>query len=135
MVIVMTGRERIDKLMVQRQLAGSRERARALIMAGRVLVDDRPVDKAGTQVDPGASIRLRGEDIPLVARIVTVADGFDAMTTNRPYSSARSLEQARQEINSGSLSRYDPEVVTAFNRAWDAGRIHEIATQPPEKLS
>lgn len=54
--------------MVQRQLAGSRERARALIMAGRVLVDDRPVDKAGTQVDPGASIRLKGEDIPYVSR-------------------------------------------------------------------
>ena len=54
--------------MVQRQLAGSRERARALIMAGRVLVDDRPVDKAGTQVDPAASIRLKGEDIPYVSR-------------------------------------------------------------------
>lgn len=64
----MTGRERIDKLMVQRQLAGSRERARALIMAGRVLVDDQPVDKAGTQVDPAASIRLKGHDIPYVSR-------------------------------------------------------------------
>lgn len=64
----MTGRERIDKLMVQRQLAGSRERARALIMAGRVLVDDQPVDKAGTQVDQEASIRLKGEDIPYVSR-------------------------------------------------------------------
>lgn len=64
----MTGRERIDKLMVQRQLAGSRERARALIMAGRVLVDDQPVDKAGTQVDPAASIRLKGQDIPYVSR-------------------------------------------------------------------
>jgi 23S rRNA (cytidine1920-2'-O)/16S rRNA (cytidine1409-2'-O)-methyltransferase len=64
----MTGRERIDKLMVQRQLAGSRERARALIMAGRVLVDDQPVDKAGTQVDPEASIRLKGGDIPYVSR-------------------------------------------------------------------
>jgi 23S rRNA (cytidine1920-2'-O)/16S rRNA (cytidine1409-2'-O)-methyltransferase len=64
----MTGRERIDKLMVQRQLAGSRERARALIMAGRVLVDDQPVDKAGAQVDQEASIRLKGEDIPYVSR-------------------------------------------------------------------
>ena len=54
--------------MVQRQLAGSRERARALIMAGRVLVDDQPVDKAGTQVDQEASIRLKGEDIPYVSR-------------------------------------------------------------------
>jgi len=37
-------------------------------MAGRVLVDDQPVDKAGTQVDHGASIRLKGEDIPYVSR-------------------------------------------------------------------
>ncbi|MGD9342892.1 MAG: SAM-dependent methyltransferase, partial [Desulfuromonadales bacterium] len=64
----MTDRERIDKLMVRRQLAGSRERARALIMAGRVLVDERPVDKAGTQIDSEATIRLKGEDIPYVSR-------------------------------------------------------------------
>ena len=54
--------------MVQRQLAGSRERARALVMAGRVLVNDQPVDKAGTQVDTDASIRLKGDDIPYVSR-------------------------------------------------------------------
>jgi len=66
--MVTSGKERIDKLMVQRQLAGSRERARALIMAGRVLVDDCPVDKAGTQVDPMAAIRIKGGDIPYVSR-------------------------------------------------------------------
>ena len=64
----MSAKERLDKLMVQRQLAGSRERARALILAGRVVVDDRTVDKVGTQVDAAASIRLRGEDIPYVSR-------------------------------------------------------------------
>lgn len=64
----MAAKERIDKLMVQRQLAGSRERARALILAGRVVVDDQTVDKVGTQVDAEAAIRLRGEDIPYVSR-------------------------------------------------------------------
>ena len=64
----MAAKERIDKLMVQRQLAGSRERAKALIMAGRVLVDDQTIDKVGTQVDHDAAIRLRGEDIPFVSR-------------------------------------------------------------------
>jgi 23S rRNA (cytidine1920-2'-O)/16S rRNA (cytidine1409-2'-O)-methyltransferase len=64
----MANKERIDKLMVQQQLAGSRERARALILAGRVLVDDQTVDKVGTQVYLDASIRLRGEDIPFVSR-------------------------------------------------------------------
>jgi putative two-component system response regulator len=78
---------------------------------------------------------LSGEEIPLVARIVTVADGFDAITTDRPYSTARSLEQAHQEINSGSGRRYDPEVVAAFNKAWDSGRLQEIATQPSDTLS
>jgi response regulator RpfG family c-di-GMP phosphodiesterase len=78
---------------------------------------------------------LKGDDIPLVARIVSVADGFDAMTTNRPYSTARSLEQARQEIIQCSGSRYDPFVVEAFMRAWDTGRIMTIASQPPELLA
>ncbi len=64
----MAGKERIDKLMVQRQLAGSRERARALILAGRVLVNDQTIDKVGSQVATTAEIRLRGEDIPYVSR-------------------------------------------------------------------
>lgn len=64
----MAGKERIDKLMVQRQLAGSRERARALILAGRVLVNEQTVDKVGSQVDSASEIRLRGEDIPYVSR-------------------------------------------------------------------
>jgi putative two-component system response regulator len=78
---------------------------------------------------------LHGEDIPLVARVVSVADGFDAMTTNRPYSDARTLEQAQQEIIHCSGSRYDPFVVEAFMKAWDAGRIQEIASQPPVLLT
>ena len=78
---------------------------------------------------------LRGEDIPLVARIVMVADGFDAMTTDRPYSSARSLDQARQEIIDGSGTRYDPFVVEAFRKAWESGRIREIASKSPDTLA
>jgi 23S rRNA (cytidine1920-2'-O)/16S rRNA (cytidine1409-2'-O)-methyltransferase len=64
----MAVKERIDRLLVQRQLAGSRERAKALILAGRVLVDDHVVDKVGTQVFADAEIRLKGEDIPYVSR-------------------------------------------------------------------
>jgi putative two-component system response regulator len=78
---------------------------------------------------------LIGEEIPLVARIVTIADSFDAMTTDRPYSKARSLKQAQQEIVNGSGTRYDPFVVAAFMKAWESGRIQIIATQPPELLS
>lgn len=64
----MAEKERIDKLMVQRQLAGSRERARSLIMAGRVLVNEQVVDKVGTRVDAATEIRLKGDDIPYVSR-------------------------------------------------------------------
>ena len=61
-------KERLDKLLVERGLAPSRERARALIMAGQVVVNDHAADKAGTMVAPDAVIRLKGEDIPYVSR-------------------------------------------------------------------
>jgi 23S rRNA (cytidine1920-2'-O)/16S rRNA (cytidine1409-2'-O)-methyltransferase len=61
-------RIRIDKLLVERGLVSSRQRAQALIMAGKVLVDDTPVTKAGTAVPADAQIRLRGEDNPFVSR-------------------------------------------------------------------
>jgi putative two-component system response regulator len=77
---------------------------------------------------------LAGENIPLVARIVAVADGFDAMTTDRPYSPARSLEQAYTEITQCSGTRYDPSVVNAFQKAWESGRMRAIASRPAETL-
>jgi 23S rRNA (cytidine1920-2'-O)/16S rRNA (cytidine1409-2'-O)-methyltransferase len=65
---VIRKKERLDKLLVERGLVQSRERARSLILAGRVLVGDQVVDKAGAPVDPGQEIRLKGEDIPYVSR-------------------------------------------------------------------
>ncbi len=59
---------RIDKLLVDRGLVTSRERARALIMAGDVLVEDMPVRKAGEGVDPNAAVRLRQPPHPFVSR-------------------------------------------------------------------
>ncbi len=59
---------RIDKLLVELELAPSRERARALIMSGNVLVDESPVTKAGHTVSIDATIRLRGRDHPYVSR-------------------------------------------------------------------
>jgi ribonuclease P protein subunit RPR2 len=59
---------------------------------------------------------LGGENIPLVARVVTVADVFDAITSNRPYRTALALEEARAEITRGSGSHFDPAVVDAFMR-------------------
>jgi 23S rRNA (cytidine1920-2'-O)/16S rRNA (cytidine1409-2'-O)-methyltransferase len=71
-------RERLDKLMLDRGLAASRERARALIMTGDVLVHGRPETKPGTQVDPGAEITLRAPDHPYVSRgALKLASGLD----------------------------------------------------------
>ncbi len=62
------GKMRLDILLVDRGLAQSRERARALILAGRVLVNEQKIDKPGTAIAGDAAIRLLGEDLPYVSR-------------------------------------------------------------------
>ncbi|HSN56014.1 MAG TPA: HD domain-containing phosphohydrolase [Candidatus Sulfomarinibacteraceae bacterium] len=71
--------------------------------------------------------RLEGEGIPMVARIIGVADTFDAMTTNRPYQRAMPLEYVTQKLRAMAGSRFDPRVVDAFVAAVEAGDI-----TPPE---
>jgi len=61
-------KERLDKLLVERGLTPSREKARGLILAGQVLVDDRVVDKPGTGIPVTGLIRIRGEILPFVSR-------------------------------------------------------------------
>jgi putative nucleotidyltransferase with HDIG domain len=73
---------------------------------------------------------LKGEQIPLFARIVGVADTFDAITTNRPYQQAYSLQFAVETITRLTGSRFDAKVVTAFLRAFEAGEIRAGATRP-----
>jgi response regulator RpfG family c-di-GMP phosphodiesterase len=62
----------------------------------------------------GYPLGLKGEDIPLGARIFAVADAFDAMTFDRPYSTAISFEAARDEIQRSAGSHFDPAVVQSF---------------------
>lgn len=57
---------------------------------------------------------LAGAAIPLAARIFTVADAFDALTTNRPYHEALSFEDAALKIKQGSGTQFDPDVTVAF---------------------
>jgi len=59
---------RLDKLILQRGMAASRERAQALILAGKVLVDGQKMEKAGTSVDVKTDLRLLGEDLKYVGR-------------------------------------------------------------------
>ncbi len=57
---------------------------------------------------------IAGDRIPLIARILTVADSYDAMTSNRPYRTARSHEYAVAELERCAATQFDPEVVRAF---------------------
>jgi 23S rRNA (cytidine1920-2'-O)/16S rRNA (cytidine1409-2'-O)-methyltransferase len=59
---------RLDKLLVDRGLAASRERAQALILAGTVLVNNQKIEKAGAQVEEDVAVRLLGEDLKYVSR-------------------------------------------------------------------
>jgi len=64
----MPAKIRLDKLLVERGLAASRERAQALILAGKVLVNEQKVEKAGTAIERAADIRVLGEDLKYVSR-------------------------------------------------------------------
>jgi putative nucleotidyltransferase with HDIG domain len=66
---------------------------------------------------------LRGVDIPLGARIVNVADAFDAMTTNRPYGRTKTHAEATVELQKGAGTQFDPRIVAALIRARENGRI------------
>ena len=66
---------------------------------------------------------LKGDDIPLPARIIAVADTFDAMTTNRPYQSAKEPEYAIRIIQSLTRNKFDADVVQALTRIFERGEI------------
>lgn len=63
---------------------------------------------------------LRGDEIPLAARVFAVADVLDALTTDRPYRTASTFAVAREMITAGSGSQFDPRVVDAFNSIDDS---------------
>jgi HD-GYP domain-containing protein (c-di-GMP phosphodiesterase class II) len=66
---------------------------------------------------------LTGEQIPMMARIIAVADTFDAITTNRPYQTAMDIQFARDRIHSLAISKFDPQVVAALEASIESGRL------------
>ena len=66
---------------------------------------------------------LKGEQIPLLARVIAVADTFDALTTNRPYQQAHTPEQALEIIRSIAGKRLDPKAVDALMAVYERGEI------------
>ena len=78
---------------------------------------------------------LQGHEIPMQARVVSVADTFDAMTTERPYQRAMDLETALTRLKSFIGTRYDARVVAAFIAACEAGKIRPGVTRVNRKQS
>jgi putative nucleotidyltransferase with HDIG domain len=76
---------------------------------------------------------LRGEDIPLLARIVAVADTFDALTTQRIYQAPYSAEEALEIVRDLAGQGFDPHVVDAFFLANESGEIVAVAARTPDR--
>ena len=78
---------------------------------------------------------LKGDQIPLMGKIVAVADTFDAMTTDRPYQKAMKFDDALARIESFVGTRYDPAVVAAFSEACKEGQIRpgQVKLKKPNK--
>jgi len=82
---------------------------------------------------------LKGDDIPTTARIIMVADTFDAMTTNRPYQMGMDPEYVVRIINSLSGTKFDPAVVNALTAVFERGELMQAPGVPsapaPESLA
>ncbi|MBI3804449.1 MAG: GAF domain-containing protein [Nitrospirae bacterium] len=76
---------------------------------------------------------LKGEAIPIMARIISVCDTFDAMTSNRPYRKGLPAELAVQELRKQAGTQFDPRVVETFIVAFEKGEIEPILH--PNRLS
>jgi HD-GYP domain-containing protein (c-di-GMP phosphodiesterase class II) len=71
---------------------------------------------------------LKGEEIPLEARILAIADSFEAMTSARPYRPALSLEAVVKELRQGAGIQFDPKLVEIFIGIIEAGLPERVKT-------
>jgi putative nucleotidyltransferase with HDIG domain len=69
---------------------------------------------------------LKGDNIPLISRIIAVADAYDAMTFDRPYRKGVTSDKAVKEIQRCSGTQFDPKIVEAFVKAHDKGMLKDI---------
>jgi putative two-component system response regulator len=69
---------------------------------------------------------LRGEEIPIGARIITIVDAYDAMTTDRPYRAALTDEQAIQRLQQGSGTQFDPDLLDVFFGLLSRGELSPV---------
>src|SRR3989475_6451145 len=86
----------------------------------------------------GYPLGLKAEEIDICARIFSVADAFDAITSDRVYRQGRSYEAATQELDEWSNQQFDPKVVAAFHRVpkedWEELRQRSVMREPNEDV-
>ncbi len=127
------------------------ERAKAHVEIGAEIVDQIDFLKALTPIilhhherwdGTGYPHGLKGEEIPLLARILCVADSFDAMTTQRSYAKKLTLKKARDEITRASGTQFDPRVVEALLGVLDrmavaggTGLLADVGYERPDLLA
>ncbi len=122
-------KQRIDQLLVERGLAPSRERARALVLAGKVFAGERRVEKAGDRVPSDAALVVRGADIPFVSRGgVKLAGALDAFALD-----PRGLVCADVGASTGGFTDCLLQRGAARVYAIDVGRgqLHEKLARDP----
>lgn len=126
-------KQRADVLLVERGLAPSRERARALVMAGKVYVGERRVEKAGDLLAADAALDVRGDDIPFVSRGgVKLAGALDALGVE-----PRGLVVADFGASTGGFTDCVLQRGAIRVYAIDVGRgqLHEKLRQDPRVVS
>lgn len=69
---------------------------------------------------------LEGKNIPIIARLISVADAFDAMKNPRPYRKALTRDEIKLELENGNGTQFDPELLDAFFRVWDNGGFEHV---------
>jgi len=74
----------------------------------------------------------RGDDIPLEARVLCIADSFDAMTSTRPYRASWTPDKALEELERCAGTQFDPELVGAFASAWSEAGLGVLVWQEAE---
>jgi HD-GYP domain-containing protein (c-di-GMP phosphodiesterase class II) len=82
----------------------------------------------------GYPFGLRSQDVPIGARILNVADAFDAMTSDRPYRRALPLEAALRELERGAGTQFDREVTSCLLRLHGAGEFPLVPSPSSEDL-
>lgn len=72
---------------------------------------------------------IKGKNIPILGRVICIADSFDAMTTDRPYRRGLTLEQAIYELKKNASKQFDPILVETFINMIETGKLDNLSLE------